>query len=134
MASGIIFVKGRRIDQRKLRKFLEELDTSNIDQFLTEDGMWESPITGELFNTKQQLWGSFGAYLRTIKHKDPMEPTRAGYVRALRRGLEPTTDQKRAHAEYNKAFRKRRRERLTGIDPAESPDDTDFKVPAMSME
>jgi len=133
MASGIIFVKGRRIDQRKLRKFLEELDTSNIDQFLTEDGMWESPITGELFDTKQQLWGSFGAYLRTIKHKDPMEPTRAGYVRALRRGLEPTTDQKRAHAEYNKAFRKRRRERLTGIDPTEPPDDT-FKVPAMSME
>lgn len=133
MASGIIFVKGRRIDQRKLRKFLEELDTSNIDQFLTDDGMWESPITGELFDTKQQLWGSFGAYLRTIKHKDPMEPTRAGYVRALRRGLEPTKDQKRAHAEYNKAFRKRRRERLTGIDPTEPPDDK-FKVPAMSME
>ncbi len=137
MASGIIFVKGRRIDQRKLRRFLEELDTSNIDQFQTDDGMWESPITGELFRTKQQLWGSFGAYLRTINHKDPKEPTRAGYVRALRRGLEPTREQKAAHAEYNKAFRKRRRESTLlakGVDPTETSDEVEIKVPAMSME
>jgi len=139
--SDIIHIKGRKIDQKKLRKFLEELDMTNIDQFQTEDGLWESPITGEKFRTKQQLWGQLGAYLRTINPKDPMEPTRAGYVRALRRGMEPTREQKRAHAEYNKAFRRKRKDRIAiakGIDPKRQkpePDkDKDFKVPVMSME
>lgn len=141
MTDGIIYVKGRKINQRQLRKFLEEIDTTNIDQFLTDDGLWESPINGELFRTKFQLWGQLGAYLRTVNHKDPLEPTRAGYVRALRRGMDPTPEQKQAHAAYNKAFRRKRRERILlakGVEPDAVVEDTEeepvSKVPAMSWD
>jgi hypothetical protein len=141
MDNGIIFIKGRRVDQRKLRMFLEEIDPTNIDQFLTDDGLWKSPITGELFRDKAQLWGQLGAYLRTVTHKDPKEPTRAGYVRALRRGLEPTREQKQAHAEYNKQFRRRRRAAIMeakGIDSSTveetEPEKPPVKVPAMSWD
>lgn len=95
--SGIIIVKGRKIDQVKLREFLKNFD---IEDAVTDKGFWESPITGEIFETKNQLNGHIGAYLRTPNRKDPKEPSRAGYVRALRAGLTPTEDQKRAHAEY----------------------------------
>lgn len=143
MENGIIYIKGRRVDQRKLRKFLDEIDLTNIDQFLTDDGMWESPVTGEKFRTKAQLWGQIGAYLRTVTHKDPKEPTRAGYVRALRRGIDPTPEQKRAHADYNREFRKARRRAIMvakGIDPATvvkrepEPEKFPVKVPAMSWD
>lgn len=95
--SGIINVKGRIIDQVKLRAFLA---TINIDDCETKDGFWESPITHEIFETRNQLNGHIGAYLRTPNRKDPKEPSRAGYVRALRAGLKPTDEQKKAHAEY----------------------------------
>ena len=138
---GIIYVQGRKINQRQLRKFLQELDVSNIDQFRTDAGLWESPINGELFRTKFQLWGQIGAYLRTVDYKDPYEPTRAGYVRALRRGLEPTPEQKLAHSQYNKAFRRKRRARILiakGIDPDAVIEDTEEepmkKVPVMSWD
>lgn len=138
---GIIYVQGRKVNQRKLRKFLEEIDPTNIDQFRTEDGKWQSPITGELFRTKYQLWGQLGAYLRTVDYKNPYEPTRAGYVRALRRGLDPTPEQKLAHSQYNKAFRRKRRDRIL-LAKGEEPDavvvDTEEepikRVPAMSWD
>lgn len=141
MKDGIIFVKGKRIDQRKLRKFLEEIDFDNIDQFETPEGKWRSPVSGDLFDTKHQLWGQLGAYLRNIDRKDPMEPTRAGYVRALRRGLEPTPAQKKAHAEYAKVYRRRRRAKILkerGLDVPEEkapdPEPERVRVPEMSWD
>jgi hypothetical protein len=95
--SGIIIVKGRRIDQVKLKAYLDSVD---IEDFVTDEGYWMSPITGEIFENKHQLNGHIGAYLRTPNRKDPTEPTRAGYVRALRAGLKPSEEQKAAHAEY----------------------------------
>jgi hypothetical protein len=104
--SGIIIVKGRRIDQVKLRAFLKSID---IDECYNEDGeYWESPITHERFETKNQLNGHIGAYLRTPNRKDPKEPSRAGYVRALRAGMEPSAAQKAAHAAYAAERRARR--------------------------
>jgi hypothetical protein len=105
--SGIIIVKGRRIDQVKLRAFLDSIDIDDVCE--TDEGYWKSPITGELFENRNQLNGHIGAYLRTPNRKDPTEPTRAGYVRALRAGLTPTDEQRKAHAEYA-ARRRRRRE------------------------
>ena len=138
--TDIIHVKGRKIDQKKLRKFLDELDTSNIDQFLTDDGMWESPVTGELFRTKHQLWGHLGAYLRTIKHKDPKEPTRAGYVRALRRWARADLRAKGSARHLQQRVPQKRKDRIArakGIDPDVAPVEKATpprRVPAMSME
>lgn len=141
MAGNVVFVKGRKIDQDRLREFLKDVNIDNIDQFETDEGYWKSPITGDLFETKFQLWGQLGAYLRTVEHKDPREPTRAGYVRALRRGLEPTDAQKEAHREYARQHRRKRREKLLaekGIDPTVPTDTTPSKpepvVPFMSWE
>ena len=136
-----ILVKGRNIDQAKLRKFLEEVDFSNIEKFQTDEGYWKSPITGELFHTKWQLYGQLGAYLRKVERKDPREPTRAGYVRAIRRGMEPTKAQKDAHAQYAKRYRRNRRERLMadrGIEPnSQGKQEVEVetrRVPTMSMD
>lgn len=137
---SFVFVKGRKIDQEKLRDFLKDINFNNIDQFETEEGYWKSPITGDLFRTKYQLYGQLGAYLRNVEHKDPREPTRAGYVRAIRRGLEPTEAQKKAHRDYAKAHRRKRREKLMaerGVTPEEtsdSPDDRKVEVPTMSWD
>lgn len=105
--SGIINVKGRRIDQVKLRAFLKTID---IEDCYTDEGFWQSPITHEIFETKNQLNGHIGAYLRTPNRKDPTEPTRAGYVRALRAGLTPSPEQKKAHATYAAERRRDARE------------------------
>lgn len=122
---NVVYVKGRKIDQDKLRAFLEDINMENIDQFQTEDGYWKSPVTGDLFRTKFQLWGQLGSYLRTPQGKDPLEPTRAGYVRAVRRGLEPTPEQKRAHREYAKKYRRDRRVRLMKEQGLEVPPEWD---------
>ena len=120
---NVIFIKGRRIDQTKLREFLESINYENVDQFETSEGFWKSPITGDLFRTKHQLWGQIGAYLRNIERKDPREPTRAGYVRAIRRGLEPTEEQKRAHREYSRDYRRKRRRKIMEEKGISSPSD-----------
>lgn len=70
-----------------------------------EDGTWKSPITGEFFKTKAQLHGHVGAYLRTPVKKDPTEPSRSGYVRALRAGIKTTPEQKKAHRDYQRAWK-----------------------------
>jgi hypothetical protein len=100
--SGIINVKGRRIDQVKLRAHLKTIDIEDCfhEETEDEDEYWESPITGERFENVNQLNGHIGAYLRTPNRKDPTEPSRAGYVRALRAGMQPTEEQKAAHAKY----------------------------------
>lgn len=143
MVKPIIYVRGHKIDQEKLRKFLKDIDFENIDQFQTDEGFWKSPITGDLFETKWQLYGQLGSFLRKVEKKDPQEPTRAGYVRALRAGVQPTAAQKEAHAEYNRAYRKRRRRRILeakGIDPDSVLDDQDpviieeRKVPMFSWD
>lgn len=97
-----INVKGRIIDQEKLRHHLASIDIDDCFHEETDDEpeYWESPITGERFENRNQLNGHIGAYLRTPNRKDPTEPSRAGYVRALRAGLTPTEKQKKAHAEY----------------------------------
>lgn len=99
---AVTYVKGRRIDQDKLREFLKNVD---LDDFEQEDGTWMSPISGEIFSSKAAMCGSFGTYLRKPVQKDPTEPTRRGYIRAIRAGLKPTDEQKAAHAEYMRALR-----------------------------
>lgn len=104
--NNIIYIKGRKIDQRQLRDFLDGI---NLDDFhsVGEDGLdvWKSPITGELFRTKFQLHGHIGAYLRTPNRKDVSEPSRRGYMRALRAGVDPTDEQRDAHRRYVAAQR-----------------------------
>ena len=104
--NNIIYVKGRKIDQRQLRSFLDGIDLEDF-KVVDKDGLeaWKSPITGELFRTKFQLHGHIGAYLRTPNRKDVTEPTRRGYMRALRAGVEPTDEQRDAHRRYVKALR-----------------------------
>ena len=104
--NNIIYVKGRKIDQRQLRDFLDKIDLEDF-KVADKDGIeaWKSPITGELFRTKFQLHGHIGAYLRTPNRKDVTEPTRRGYMRALRAGVEPTDEQRDAHRRYVKALR-----------------------------
>jgi hypothetical protein len=99
---AITYVKGRRIDQEKLKEFLAQV---NLDDFKQEDGTWMSPISGEIYASKAAMCGSFGSYLRKPVEKDPKEPTRRGYIRAIRAGIEPTEEQKAAHAEYMRALR-----------------------------
>lgn len=139
--SDITFVQGVKIDQRKLRAYLKQIDIENdIEQFLITEGpdkgKWRSPVNGALFDTKYQLWGQLGAYLRTPKPKDPREPTRAGYVRALRRGLEPTEAQKEAHRKYARDHRRKKRAKLTGLPESQSEEapTEQVKIPALSWD
>lgn len=120
---AIVYVKGRRIDQEALRKFLAGVVLDDCEQ---EDGTWQSPISGEIFATRQAMVGSFGTYLRKSAAKDPHEPTRRGYVRAIRAGIKPTEPQKAAHAAYMRDLRAGRKrsapiveERLAAIEAAE---------------
>lgn len=110
-----ITVKGRTLNQEKLRAFIDSIDIE--DCYDENRKVWRSPITGENFLTKAQLSGHIGAYLRTPSRKDPTEPTRAGYIRALRAGLEPTDEQRAAHAAY--AAKQRRSRRLDQIEEPE---------------
>lgn len=103
MTDKVIYVKGRRIDQVQLRKFMADVD---YDDFKQDDGTWKSPITGEIFATRFAMVGSFGTYLRDHPDLDPDEPTRAGYMRATRAGREPTGEQRAAHAAYVRARRR----------------------------
>lgn len=99
-------VKGQKIDQRELRKFLDTVDWESLrveDEH--GDEAWKSPITGEHFRTKSMMYGHLGAYLRTPKTKDLTEPTRRGYMRALRAGIHPTDAQRAAHRDYVAALR-----------------------------
>lgn len=103
MTDKVIYVKGRRIDQAQLRKFMADVD---YDDFKQDDGTWKSPITGEIFATRFAMVGSFGTYFRDHPDLDPDEPTRAGYMRAMRADREPTGEQRAAHAAYVRARRK----------------------------
>ena len=120
---AIVYVKGRRIDQEALRLFLKDVVISDCEQ---DDGTWKSPISGEFFATRQAMVGSFGTYLRKSAAKDPHEPTRRGYIRAIRAGIKPTAPQKAAHAEYMRDLRAGRKrsapvveERIAAIEAAE---------------
>lgn len=103
MTDGIVYVKGRKIDQAKVRAFLKTVD---YDDFEQDDGTWMSPVSGEIFATRFAMVGSIGTYLRPVTDKDPSEPTRAGYRRAKTAGREPTSEQRAANARYMKARRK----------------------------
>jgi hypothetical protein len=104
--SHIIKVKGRNIDQRELRKFLDEVDWESLrGEDENGDEIWQSPITGENFRTKFMMYGHLGAYLRKPSRKDLTEPTRRGYMRALRAGVEPSDAQRAAHRDYVAAQR-----------------------------
>lgn len=101
-----VIIKGRKIDQAKLRAYWDSID---IEDWITDEGYFKSPVTGEIFENRNQLNGHIGAYLRTPKRKDPNEPTRRGYVRALRAGKEPTEAQRKAHREYARDRRAKQR-------------------------
>ncbi len=137
MVNQITFVKGVRIDQKKLRDFLKTIDWDEYE--ITEGpdkGKWKSPVNGDIFETKAQMYGQLGAYLRTPAPKDPREPTRAGYVRAIRRGLEPTKEQREAHRRYAREHRRKKRSNLmesSGIDGDGHPTEQ-VKIPAMSWD
>lgn len=132
-ANDFIVVHGRIIDQDKLRKFLKDIRFyEDVEQFQLDDGTWRSPIDGTIFESKFQLYGQLGAYLRTRPKKDPREPTRAGYVRSLRAGVEPTVAQKEAHRLYVERYRKERRQNLIGDKLDEELQGR--KVPEMSWE
>lgn len=99
----IITIKGKKVNQEKLREFL---DGRNFAEYQQDDGQWKSPITGELFVSKSALNGHLGAYLRKPKDRLPTdEPSRAGYVRARRAGVDPTPEQKEAHRQYAEWYR-----------------------------
>ena len=99
-------VKGQKIDQKELRKFLDTVDWESLRvEDENGDEAWKSPITGEHFRTKPMMYGHLGAYLRTPKRKDLTEPTRRGYMRALRAGVHPTDAQRAAHRDYVAALR-----------------------------
>lgn len=104
--SHIVKIKGRKIDQRQLRTFLDGVNYEDF-RVLDENGdeAWQSPITGEYFRTKYKMFGHLGSYLRTPTRKDTTEPTRRGYMRALRAGHEPSAAQREAHREYVAAQR-----------------------------
>ena len=104
---SVVYVKGRKIDQDQLKTFLAGVDFDTCEQ---EDGTWRSPISGQIFATKSAMYGSFGTYLRTPTLKDPTEPTRKGYIRAIRAGYSPTEAQKKAHADYMRALRAKKKE------------------------
>ncbi len=105
-----VIIKGRKIDQDKLRVYWDSID---IEDWVTDEGYFKSPITGELFETMNQLNGHVGAYLRTPHRKDTKEPTRRGYVRALRAGEEPSEAQRKAHRDYAR----NRRAKARGVEP-----------------
>ena len=120
---AIVHVKGRRIDQEALRKFLDGVVINDCEQ---DDGTWQSPISGEIFASKAAMVGSFGTYLRKSAAKDPHEPTRRGYIRAIRAGIKPTAPQKAAHAKYMRDLRAGRKpenpavtERIAAVEAAE---------------
>lgn len=99
------YVKGRRINQDELRIFLSKI--TDYGQFEQDDGTWRSPISGEFFASRKAMVGSFGSYLKDRVPKDVTEPTRRGYIRAIRQGVEPTTEQRAAHAAYMRDHRRK---------------------------
>lgn len=92
----------RYISHRGGREFLRTLQD--------DEGWWISPITGERFATYYQLTGHIGQRTRGEVSETPLTDDRSGYVKAIRRGEEPTDAQRRAHREYMREFRRRRRE------------------------
>ena len=117
-----VVIKGQKVNQDALRKFLDSIDIKTYEQ---DDGQWKSPVTGELFPSLAAVTGHLGSYLRKPRERLPLdEPTRAGYVRAIRAGAEPTVEQKEAHRAYQEWYRtegrwrlkleREERERITG--------------------
>jgi hypothetical protein len=100
-----VTIKGRTFSRRALRKFLDEEGfPESVEP--EEDGRFQSPITGEYFDSIHRLMGHVGAYLRAPRKRlDLDEPTRKGYVRRLRAGQKPTPEQREAHRDYQRRYR-----------------------------
>lgn len=89
-----------------IRRFVNKMD---MRECKNELGEYVSPINGKTFSSYYGLMGHIGAYL-TERTKKPPSPDRSGYIRSIRNGIPPTEEQRRAHREYMRAHRQRKRE------------------------
>ena len=90
----------------QVRRFLKKVDLRKCKR----GGRWISPITGQEFDTYQALCGHVGALSRDREADlTPLTEDRKGYVKAVRRGIEPTPAQREAHRDYMRMLRKKRR-------------------------
>ena len=71
-------------------------------------GQWISPITDEAFDSFYALSGHIGHLTRTVR-PTPLTPDRKGYIKAVRRGIEPTEEQREANKKYMREFRQRKK-------------------------
>jgi len=98
-------ILGEDATPEQIRRLLMKID---LRQCRDEKGRWVSPVTGEIFESFYQLSGHIGARLRVVK-LTPLGDARADYVKALRRGEEPSEAARAAHREYQRKYRERRR-------------------------
>jgi len=98
----------------EVRKFLDLKGGREFLKTCEIEGVWYSPITGQKFESFYALSGHIGQRLRTPK-KRQLTPDRAGYINAIRRGVEPTEVQRRAHKEYMRDFRNRQRSEAASV-------------------
>lgn len=89
----------------EIKMFLARID---LKTYQNADGKWVSPINGDEFDDYFAMAGHLGSKLRSIKLTE-IKDNRAGYVKALRRGKEPTEAQRRAHKEYMRELRRVKR-------------------------
>lgn len=97
--------KGATPDE--IRRFLTKVDLKS-DYYDQESETYVSPITGETFDTFYELSGHIGAHTRSII-RTPLTEDRRGYIKALRRGIEPTEAQREAHKKYAREYRRKKR-------------------------
>jgi len=91
----------------EIRKFLTKVDLKT-DYYDAKRDVYISPITGESFSSFYALSGHLGAYIRKVP-KTPLTEDRPGYMKALRRGIEPTEAQREAHKKYAREYRRKQR-------------------------
>lgn len=99
----------------EVRKFLDLKGGREFLRTCEVEGVWISPITGQVFESFYALSGHIGQRLRTPTRGRHLTPDRAGYINAIRRGVEPTEKQRRAHKEYMRDFRNRQRAEVASI-------------------
>lgn len=112
-------VLGADAKPREIRRLLNRID---LHDCRTPDGRFYSPITGEIFDTLFQLSGHVGAKLRS-RELTPLGDARADYVKAKRRGEEPSEEAKEAHRKYQRALRARRKAERLAAEKAQAAED-----------
>ncbi len=107
-------ILGADATPEQVQRFLKKIDLKKCRQ----GDKWVSPITGETYDTYQALCGHVGARARDrSKNLVPLTPDRNGYMNAVRRGVEPTQEQRDAHRDYMRYLRKKKRVEEAGQVP-----------------